>query len=558
MASRLNRRKLIASVPVGALALGGIASIQGVTAQEGTPAATPAGPASLDEFLAPVPEKYDPEIEISTVGIAWPTIVYPDGDDINNNVWKRAYQSKYGIKVTNEWAVPSDQYEQRVNLMLSSGDLPDFFQANPTQFKQLADEGRIADLTEVYNNATERVKNAVTEGGSVPLDSATLDGKIMAIPHSTVAKEGAAVLWVRKDWLEKVGMEPPTTVDELLAISAAFVDQDANGQGNTVGLALDNQLTYASGFLAGHGAYRRIWLDDGSGQLVYSSIQPQVKEALGKLQELYANGQIDLEFGTKNGEALWEDMASGRIGMYYGSGYDGPIPLGNVKLNFPDSDWYSLPIPSATADPAKPMVSLGIAGYWVVNPEMEHPEALPALIDFWVQAFYDSTLDEVYTTFNQGDNNNSLWRMNSAQVVKPYKNLNVAKAITAIVESGSTDTSTLNAEGRGYYELISSWLNDGNLEGWGWNAIYGPGGAMVEVIDAYVQADQFVQSAFYGSPTPTMVSKLSTLETTEVETFTRIIQGASLDEFDTFVEDWKSLGGDDITAEVNEWKAAQG
>jgi putative aldouronate transport system substrate-binding protein len=282
-----------------------------------------------------------------------------------------------------------------------------------------------------------------------------------------------------------------------------------------------------------------------------------VKEALGKLQALYAAGQIDLEFGTKNGEALWEDMASGRIGMYYGSGYDGPIPLGNVKLNFPDSDWYSLPIPSATAEPAKPMVSLGIAGYWVVNPEMANPEALPTLIDFWVQAFYDSTLDEVYDTFNQGPNNNSLWRMNSAQVVKPYKNLNVAKAITAILESGSTDTSTLNAEGRGYYELITSWLNDGNLEGWGWNAIYGPGGAMVEVIDAYVQADQFVQSAFYGAPTPTMVSKLSTLETQEIEAFTRIIQGASLDEFDAFVESWKSLGGDDITAEVNEWYAAQ-
>ena len=76
---------------------------------------------------------------------------------------------------------------------------------------------------------------------------------------------------------------------------------------------------------------------------------------------------------------------------------------------------------------------------------------------------------------------------------------------------------------------------------------------MVEVVDKYVQEDTFVQSAFYGSPTPTMVSRQSTLETQEIETFTRIIQGSSLDEFDAFVESWKSLGGDDITAEVNEW-----
>jgi putative aldouronate transport system substrate-binding protein len=528
MAARFTRRTFAAAVPGGIAALGGLGAAQAAPGQNPHPAflaqdATPAGPQTIEEFLTPVSGKYDPAIELTTVGIAWPTIVYPEGDDINNNVWKRAYQSKYGITVTNEWAVPSDQYEQRVNLMLSSGDLPDYFQASPTQFKQLADEDRIMDVTDVYNNATDRVKNAVTEGGPVPLDSATIDGRIMAIPHSTVAREGASVLWVRKDWLEAVGMEPPTTIDELLAVAEAFVSQDVNGQGNAVGLGLDNQLDYASGFFAGHGAYRGIWLDDGSGALAYSSIQPPVKEALGKLQALYAAGQIDLEFGTKNGEALWEDMAAGRIGMYYGSGYDGPIPLGNVKLNFPDSDWYSLPIPSVTADPAKPMVSLGIAGYWVVNTECQNPEALPTLIDFWVQAFYDSTLDEVYDTFNQGPNNNSLWRMNSAQVVKPYKNLNVAKAITAILESGSTDTSTLNAEGRGYYELITSWLNDGNLEGWGWNAIYGPGGAMVEVIDSYVQNDQFVQSAFYGAPTPAMVSRQSTLDTQEIETFTRII-----------------------------------
>lgn len=35
-----------------------------------------------------------------------------------------------------------------------------------------------------------------------------------------------------------------------------------------------------------------------------------------------------------------------------------------------------------------------------------------------------------------------------------------------------------------------------------------------------------------------------------------IMNQVSIDEFDKFVEEWKKLGGDDITAEVNEWYAS--
>ena len=57
-----------------------------------------------------------------------------------------------------------------------------------------------------------------------------------------------------------------------------------------------------------------------------------------------------------------------------------------------------------------------------------------------------------------------------------------------------------------------------------------------------------------GAPTETMTEKLSTLETMRDEVYTKIIIGeASIDEFDTFVEDFNKLGGSDMTAEVNEW-----
>ncbi|WP_321027584.1 hypothetical protein [Eisenbergiella sp.] len=59
---------------------------------------------------------------------------------------------------------------------------------------------------------------------------------------------------------------------------------------------------------------------------------------------------------------------------------------------------------------------------------------------------------------------------------------------------------------------------------------------------------------FVGAPTETMTEKLSTLETMRDEIYTKIIIGeSSIDDFDTFVADFNKLGGDDMTAEVNEW-----
>lgn len=59
---------------------------------------------------------------------------------------------------------------------------------------------------------------------------------------------------------------------------------------------------------------------------------------------------------------------------------------------------------------------------------------------------------------------------------------------------------------------------------------------------------------FIGAATPRMAEVGATLEQLELETFIKIIMGAaSIDEFDKFAENWKKLGGDEVTAEVNEW-----
>jgi len=572
MAPRLDRRAFVGSTVAG---LAGAAAARHAAAstvrpqqlspavhQATTPSASPAA-ASLEDYLQPAPDKHSPSIPITTVAVALPTVSYDPGDDINNNQWTRAYEDKYGIDVQYLWAVPPDQYAQRVNLMMTSGELPDYFSVSATQFKQLADNDSLEDLTDVYEQfASQRVKDIITGGGDIPLQAATIDGRLMAIPNVTVAKEGAAVLWVRSDWLEKLGLPEPTTMDNLLQISEAFASQDpdGNGAGDTIGLAIDNEFGSASGFCAGYHAYRGIWLDDGSGQLVYSSIQPEMKTALQQLQAMHQAGQIDREFGVKTGSQLWEDMIAGRAGLWYGSVYSGVVPIGDVKRAIPDAEWTPYAIPSIDDSPALPSVGSGLTNgreHWFVRKGFQNAADILTMLGFWVGTFYENTNDDIYRHFVQPTADRAVWQMNAIQVVKPYKNLEQSNAIVEIIASGSTDTSGLTAEGRDNLALIQSWLNDGNIDGYGWDRCYGPDGAMQRVIKPYVEADSFVQNAFYGAPTPTMVSRQSTLDTMELETFTKIIQGASIDEFDAFVDNWQQLGGEEITAEVNEWLASQ-
>ena len=92
-----------------------------------------------------------------------------------------------------------------------------------------------------------------------------------------------------------------------------------------------------------------------------------------------------------------------------------------------------------------------------------------------------------------------------------------------------------------------------NNQGWGYSRIFGEGGS-IGVLDEYEQKGALIINEFYGPSTDTMGTKMATLDKLQLETYTKIITGEQdISAFDTFVEQWFNLGGQDITNEVNEW-----
>lgn len=543
-----------ASVVLLSTVLAGCTSNSGNNGSGGSSNGTSSPSNRADEEKAP--DRYDPPIELTTVTFDYGTDKFGEGDDLNNNAWTREIMDRYGIAINTLWSVPGAQYEQKSNLMIASNDLPDFFAVKPLQFAQLAKAGLIEDMTDAYSkHASEGIKKVMTESGEEPLQSATIDGRLMAIPWTGTVRESVPVLWIREDWLNKLGLQKPKTMDDLLAISKAFTeeDPDGNGEDDTFGLAVAKDLASLIGFFNGHHVYRGIWLKQEDGTLAYSSIQPEMKAPLQKLQDMYKEKQLDREFGVKDLGKAFEMVGEGKIGMLYGSMGYSTFPLVNLT---PDQEWTPVAAPSVDDKPTKFQHGLNIANYyWVVKKGTKHPEAIFKLIELWLEKFYYSTVDEDYNQFVVDQDGATIWNNAPVKVYLSYNNVNLHRHLLPLLkkdgEATEQELAQLTPTERVWYRSMIDYKN-GDMKQWGRDRKAGINSSSA-IVDEYIDNNQFMPDQFISTPTPAMAKKWANLLKMEDEMITNIILGEPISQFDRFVSDWKKLGGDEITKEVNEW-----
>ncbi|MDL2323978.1 extracellular solute-binding protein [Ruminococcaceae bacterium OttesenSCG-928-A16] len=482
---------------------------------------------------------------------------FPDGDTMEENIWTRLYESELGIQLNYIWTTPVAQYDQKLNISITSGDLPDIFQVNATQLKQLVDDGQLADLTDVFSNtATAYTQDVMNSDGGNALLSATFDGKLMAIPKMGSGIGNSNVLWIRTDWLEALGMDAPKNMEELLDLARAFTnnDPDGNGQKDTYGLALNKDLwgMFASveGLFNGFGAYPNMWVEK-DGSLESGNIQPEMKNALQALQNLYKEGCIDPEFGVKDGFKVSEDVSQNKLGIMYGFFWNMGW-LTDAKTANPDMEWKAYSIVGEGSDAALVQVPFAVDTYFVVSAACAHPEAAVQMLNLQLEKTYGESAEP--DKYNVDTTGNPIFEYPLIYCEPPMKNLDAQVAVTAALDSG--DTTALNAEQMGYYEQIVSY-REGNEENWAacWGAemMYGPEGSLA-VLNEYMNGKAY-NNRYFGPSTTTMTQADAVLNQSQLQVFTEIIMGGDIAKFDQYVTDWKSLGGDTITEEVNQWNS---
>lgn len=478
----------------------------------------------------------------------------PKGTTPATNAYLKKLKEMLNIDVEFLWQVPSDQAQQKFSLSIASGDLPDVFSIGITDYEKLKEDEMLQDLTEFYEKyASPELKAYMEADGGKTLDMFKSDGKLLALPNFEDSFMSAQILWLRKDWLEKLNLSIPETMDELEQVAEAFVNQDPDGNGkkDTYGVAFHKELISwgfdTRGFFYSMGAYPKAWIKNSEGTLIPGEIQPETRVALERMNQWYSKGIIDKEFAFKDMDKVVEDVVAGKVGISFGEWWYPGWPLNTNREQNPEADWVAAPIPSYNGNPGATLIpSQRLSYIYAVRNGYEHPEAVIKMANFYLELTKSKYTDEVKAE------NGYVYNWYQPRFYNPYDTETTYTEVNEALKNKQDKIDSNNGTSLTAFEASKKYLN-GDESQWGeyMGRVAENGGWG---ITRKLRDKPHVINEFYGTATQTMTEKSTSLNKMMDETFTKIIMGsAPISEFDKFVESWKKLGGQDITDEVNEW-----
>lgn len=483
----------------------------------------------------------------------------PQGETYENNAYTQILNEILNVQNQDIFEAADNQYDDNVSMVIAQKDLPDvMIVQDMDELQYLVENDMIEDLTGSYKNCmSETIKNIYKSYGGSIMDVVTFDDRIMAIPETNIS-DGPNLIWLRKDWMDKLGLEAPRTLSDAEEIIRQFIEKDPgnNGEGNTVGLVADTSLCGGCGYsseytldivFAAYGAFPKQWIKDEDGNVVYGSVQPEAKKALEHIHEMYEEGILDQNFLMRTSSNIIELIVNGQCGSFFGPWWAPNNPLMDAVAADPTAKWEPYLLATEENGSTSYHTQVPYGNFVVVRKGYEHPEIVCKIIS----VLFD------YVRYEDKDNQaiKDYYKLNVDPTARPlamnvdYNNaLQICYGELNHVFSGVRQPDDLNLLEQSYYEACDSYLkNEDNASSEDWAAYTSRITACKILNDARTNK---VESLYFGE-TETMVSDWWYLENLESDTYLKIVTGeADLDEFDNFVDNWYKTGGTTITKEV--------
>ena len=489
----------------------------------------------------------------------------PENDTYTDNAYTRYIKSVINVQNVDVFEANDSQYDTNVSMVISMGSLPDIMVvSSQDEVEQLVEAGLIEDLTESYNNCiSDRIRKMYESYGDSLKDMVTYDGKIMALPETNIT-DGPNLVWLRKDWMDKLGLSEPHTIDDVVNIVKHFISEDpgnngvdVSGKPNTVGLAVDTDVTgecgYSSEFLldiifACFGAYPKQWIMNDDGEIVYGSVTDEAKEALSYINSLYNQGVIDNDFLLRTSTNICELIENGLCGSFFGPWGAPNNPLANAVSRNPDADWQPYLIATDSDGTTSYHSQNPCYKYVVVRKGYEHPEIAAKMISvMFDKVRFDCTDSEEFKNYYQ---------LNVEPTARPLSiNVDYNNALSICYRnidatiSGRKNPDSLELLERSFYDACSEYIKNANKTSTQWAAYM----SRIKACSLIAQDNIKVVDSLYFKTTDTMKSHWWRLKAKEKEAYLKIISGEEdISYFDTFVKEWNEQGGQIITSEVSE------
>ncbi len=221
--------------------------------------------------------------------------------------WQRA-EEKTNVHI--DWQMsPEEGWKEKISLIFFANDLPDIMMGGAL-FNTMADkiteygtQELIVPLDNLIKEYAPRI-NEIFEQRPDYVKSITVpDGHVYTIPNIMEDKNiSGQVMMINKYWLGKVGLDIPKTTDEFYNVLKAFKGKDLNENNK------DDEIPFT--FCYNQGDFRTLlgsWgiMENGNhiivkdGEVIFSAIQEEYKEAIKYFHKLFAEGLADEESLTQ-------------------------------------------------------------------------------------------------------------------------------------------------------------------------------------------------------------------------------------------------------------------
>lgn len=284
--------------------------------------------------------------------------------------------------------VSSSSRSEKIAAGIAAGDLPDIlFKCNisAANLQKYGASGDIIDLAPMLEEYAPNFWAYANENPDVLAAITTPDGKIYSLPAvaDAPATRMNKKLYFNQEWMDKLELEQPTTLDELYDVLYAMRFNDPNGNGEVDEVPMSETTSTLFQILGGlfgngnrgtHSSYYD--MDKETGKVRFTMTSDSFRAALEFMSKCYADGLIDQECITCNDDHIVGLAAQDKLGIYFATNL-ALLGAEDAAKFVPATTWVE------GANWATMRSHLHSVGAFVITKNCANPEAALRWVDFF-------------------------------------------------------------------------------------------------------------------------------------------------------------------------------
>jgi putative aldouronate transport system substrate-binding protein len=414
--------------------------------------------------------------------------------------------------------VPSGEFTNKFNLLVASGSVPDITRVVGYDLFQYIPQGAFLDIGKYVDQHGANLKKYIPKEG---WDLINYKGKTYGVPNYN--KPGKNLFFMRKDWLDKLGLKVPTNLNEFEDVLKKFTynDPDGNGKNDTYGITTESQITTSSlpvtfDMVFGAFGISAKAYSQKDGKVYAPLITQEYKEALTYINKLFKEDKVvDPDLFILKTDQARQNLVQSRAGAVGGNWSLAVQQLEEqlkMKAVNPKAEWTVVsPIKGNNGQYGLTAASM-IKNTVCIGAKCKNPEAAVKFLDYLVSDEGNSTsLFGLQNTHYTGKTGNEV-RTPDGQKAMDEKWLDVLSQLLVRLDLGDTRQKVSTPQ---YVPYLSAAEN---------NKLY--------------------TNLFEGISTPESQKLDADMKKLEFDWFVKFATGAEpISKFDDYIKQWKDMGG---------------